>query len=203
MDRNAAENDIGFIRRIIERAGERIDPHLFHVVHWGAIVLVWYPLSNWFEATGRRGLLLPLGIGALLLGSALSGIHEARLRGRPRVEGTNPHVERQVMLAIFGPLAIGVALSALGPATGFIEGPRIPSVWGLTYAVMAYTIGIVYSREWLWAGLFIFLGTIASIVFHPFAGYILGPVMGLGMIVPGLAAERRVRRLGAEDSRGA
>ena len=34
------------------------------------------------------------------------------------------------------------------------------------------------------------------------AGYILGPFMGIGLIVPGLMGERRVARLRAADGGG-
>lgn len=200
MDPSKASEDLAHIRRVVDRAGRRIDPHLFHVVHWGAIVLFWYPLANLLEATGRRGWLLPLGAGALLLGGAMSAVLETRLKGRPRVAGANPYVERQVLLAIFGPLAIGAVLSAVAPWQHFIPGPRIPSLWGLVYAIMAWGVGIAYTREWLWAGAFIFAGTVASLFVPDYAGYVLGPTMGLGVIVPGAMAERRVKRMREEDA---
>ena len=43
------------------------------------------------------------------------------------------------------------------------------------------------------AGVVIFLGVIAAIVVPQYNGFILGPCMGLGMIIPALQAERRVK----------
>jgi MFS family permease len=202
MESNAAAEDLQYIRRIMDRAGRSIDPHLFHLVHWGAIVLLWYPAENLLERAGHSSLEVALGGVALLLGAVLSATLEFRLKGRPRLEGGNPHVERQVLFAVFGPLVLGTILSALGPATGFIEGPFIPCLWGLVYALIAYGVGIVYTPEWIWAGAFIFAGTIAAILVSGFAGIILGPTMGLGMIVPGIIAERRVKRIREEDAGG-
>ena len=39
---------------------------------------------------------------------------------------------------------------------------------------------------------------VAAMGFPDINGYILGPAMGLGMIIPGMMAEKRVRRLQAE-----
>jgi hypothetical protein len=70
---------------------------------------------------------------------------------------------------------------------------------GLVYAALAFGIGVVYQREWLLSGLFIFAGAVAAILVEDYNGYITGPTMGLGLIVPGVMAERRVRRLEEED----
>ena len=55
---------------------------------------------------------------------------------------------------------------------------------------------IIYRRAFLVAGVVIFAGVVAAIILPQYNGFILGPCMGLGMIVPGLQAERRVRQLG-------
>lgn len=200
MDERQAGADLEYVRAMMDRAGRRIDPHLFHTVHWGAIVLVWYPLMNYLFAAGRGTAAAAVGGGALLLGAALSVVLEMRLKGRSRVAGGNAHVERQVAAAIFGPIAVGVVLSALGPATGFVDGERITTVWGLLYALMAWNVGVVYTKEWRAAAAVIFAGTVASLFAPHAGGYILGPAMGLGILVPGLMAERRVRRMREEAS---
>ena len=56
----------------------------------------------------------------------------------------------------------------------------------------------VYVLYLVSAALFIFAGAVAAILLPHWNGYILGPAMGLGMIVPGLQAEARVKRLRAD-----
>ena len=92
-------------------------------------------------------------------------------------------------------LIAGLMLSVLAPATGFIDGPNVPIIWGLVYANMAFMMGVAYSIDFLVSGIVIFIGSAVAILLPQFNGYILGPVMGLGMIVPGLRAEARVRRI--------
>ena len=59
-----------------------------------------------------------------------------------------------------------------------------------------------YSREYLVSAAVIFAGCIGAMFRPELSGLILGPCMGLGMIVPGVISERRVRRMMAEDNRG-
>ncbi len=195
-----AAADLEYIRGVIERTDRRVDPHAFHYVHWGAIILVWYPLAKWFEHQGNLKAMLWLGIGAVALGALLSTVREMLLAKAPRIEGENTFVGKQMMMITFLCIGAGAVLSAVSPNVGFIDGPDIPTLWGLVYATMACMLGVVYRRAFLYAGLFIFAGSVAAILLPQWNGYILGPAMGLGMIVPGLQAEARVKRLRAESA---
>ncbi len=197
---DTAPDDLRYIRGVLERTQRRIDPHALHFVSWGAIVLVSYPVMNWLQNAGRLREMAIVGGVALALGIALSVAFEWRLSRRPRLEGEDTFVSAQIHRVVWGALAPAIALSATGPAIGFIDGPAVPIVWGLAYAVMAYMVGVVYRREFMWSGLAIFVGSVLAMNFVDHAGFILGPFMGLGMIVPGLMAEFRVRRLRAEDA---
>ena len=64
----SAKDDLAFIQQVVARTDQRIDPHAFHFVHWGLIVLVWYPLSNYLALEGRMTAALWVGIAAFLLG---------------------------------------------------------------------------------------------------------------------------------------
>jgi hypothetical protein len=190
--------DLDYVRRIVERTHARVDPHAFHFVLWGAIVFVSYPLLNWLELGGRRGPMPWVGGGALLLGTLVSTIFETVNR-KPRIKGENTFVARQVMMIVFSNLLVAFFLSAAGPATGFIPGPYVNVLWGFVYANMAFMIGVVYTREYLLAGAFIAAGTVLALFLPGRAGFVLGPFMGLGMIVPGVMGERRVARLRRES----
>jgi len=196
--RSAAERDLAFIREVVARSQRRIDPHAFHFVHWGAIVLVWFPLGNWFQSTGRLDLLAALGGLAMLSGCLLSGVREWRLSRSERLPAQESFVSHQVRQITLASIVAGILLSALAPATGVLRGEDVPIVWGLAYSVLAYMVGVVYERDFRLAGMAIFAGTLVAMVFREQAGYILGPFMGFGLMLPGQAAERRIRRLAAQ-----
>ncbi len=192
---NGPADDLQFIRRIMERTQARIDPHAFHFVLWGVLVLVAYPLANWADLADRPGL-RNWALGAMLgLGALGSFLLEMRLKGRARIEGENTFVSRQVVLLVAYHIGVASILSATGPATGFIPGPYVPVLWGLAYASMMYAIGVVYTREYMVSGFAILVGTLIALFRIEYAGMILGPFMGIGAMVPGLVAERRVARM--------
>jgi hypothetical protein len=167
-------------------------------VLWGALVLIVYPLLNWLESAGPDWR-LPIGVTALVIGSVGSAFLEWRLRAGPRVAGENTFVSRQIVLIVYPLLGAASLLSAIGPSAQVIPGPYIPVIWGFAYALMAFMVGVVYTREYLFAGGAIFVGTLIALLNVEYAGFVLGPFMGLGMIVPGVMAERRVARLRAEE----
>ncbi len=193
-----AARDLDFIRDVVDRTDRRVDPHAFHYVHWGAIVLLWYPIANWLALRGEIGPMIAVGVGSVALGMLLSIVREIRLQKSPRLEGENTFLSNQMMLVTFASIGAGAVLSGVSPNFGFIEGPNIPTLWALVYANMAVMLGIIYRRAFLYAGIVIFAAAIIAIIVPAYNGFIVGPAMGLGMIVPGLQAERRVKELQAE-----
>ncbi len=190
-----ARRDLDLIHDVLRRTHERIDPHAFHFVLWGALVLVWYPLGNVFQLMGRQDLFFGLLIGALVLGFGLSGILGYRAGTKPRLEGQNTFIARQVGLIVAACVGTGIVLSPLAPASGFLHEQHMPTLWAFVYAAMAFMVGVVYTREFLWAGLAIWAAAVVAMFLPDFNGFIVGPAMGLGMIVPGVMAERRVARM--------
>lgn len=186
-------SDLRLIRDLVARAEQRVDPHAFHFVHWGAIVMVWYPALTLLEHAGRKDLMLVVGCAALLVGTLLSIVREKRLGDR--LPGEDLRLGRQVMWITFSSIGAGFVLSVAAPTFEFVDPDRMAVVWGLIYANLAVMTGIVYRREFAVGGAGIFLASLVAMAFPYWSGMILGPAMGLGLMVPGLMAERRVRAL--------
>lgn len=199
MDATTAQRDLELVNDVLRRTSQRIDAHAFHCVHWGLIVLIWYPLANWFGLNGQMQLYIAVSVVAVLLGAVLSIARGIKTGKDPRLPGGNTFISAQIGWICFASLMAGFVLSFVAPAKGFIDGPSVPIIWGLVYANMAFMIGVAYSRDFMISGTVIFLGCLLAIWFPEYNGFILGPFMGLGVIVPGLRAEARVRRLRQED----
>ena len=195
MDSASAKGELTFVKDIMDKTSQRVDAHAFHFVHWGLIVLIWYPLGHWFGLQGQMDWYIGIGVASLVLGVTLSMWREIRLSRKSRLPGENTFIGRQVSRITFANVVAGAALSILAPATGVVDGPDVPIIWGLVYANMAFMMGVAFSTEFLISGIAIFCGTLVAILLPQFSGYILGAVMGLGMIIPGLRAESRVRQL--------
>ena len=195
MERENATNELEFIAGVMRRTQAAVDPHAFHFVLWGVLVLVCYPLLAWMQTRESLAPMAWVGGGALLIGALGSFLTEMRLARNPRLQGEDTFVSKQIVLIVWANVGPGILISAVGPATGFIHPAYIPVVWGLLYANVAYMVGVVYTREYLIAGIAIGAGALLALWKVEYAGYILGPFMGLGMIIPGVIAERRVARM--------
>ena len=136
MEKNAAAADLDFIASIIQRTQRRIDPHAFHYVLWGVLVLVCYPLLNWFQNAGNVPAMGWVGGSALLVGALGSTLTELRLARRPRLAGENTFVSKQVALITWANVGPGILLSAVGPASAIQSArPRAaPSIGTVPWA---------------------------------------------------------------------
>ena len=128
------------------------------------------------------------------------GITRSRLRFAGSGGGAAAHYPGSLVCQNFGEAHPGhgylvwdVGRGAAGGAPYVrVEGRDVPILWGLAYANVACMTGVVYRREFLWAGLAIFAGAGLAMAFTTWSGLILGPFMGLGMILPGRRAEKSV-----------
>jgi hypothetical protein len=226
METAHAQQDLAFVKDIVQKTSQRIDAHAFHCEHWGLIVLIWYPLANWFwhqwvvardaaDAAVKAGIdatihkeamvtwltcHIGIGVASVILGTILSIVRGAKLSKKPRLAGSNTFISNQLGIIVGANLVAGFILSGVAPANEFIAGENVPIVWGFVYANMAFMMGVAYGHDFLISGIAIFAGCITAIFLQDYNGYILGPVMGLGMVVPGLRAEARVRQLQLADA---
>jgi hypothetical protein len=199
VESQQALDDLHLIRRVLEMTQRRVDPQMFHAIIWGALVMVWFPLMNWFELRGDGRAQLYTSLLALALGMTVSATLGYRAARGPRLKSANTHLAAQVAAVVATFVIAGLILSLAIPC--LVPGGErfIPHVWGFLYALKLLVLGIFYSREFFWCGLFVFAGGVCALAWVPYAGFILGAAMGLGCIVPGVIAERRVARLRGES----
>lgn len=192
MNPDQALGELRQLESLLTRASRRLDPHAFHYVHWGCIVLAWYPLENLVTRMGHDAWRLPIGVCAVGLGMLLSLLREKRLQRSERVAREDPALTKRILLAVYGCVAVGVLFSALLPSLGLLASDRVVTIWGLVYVNIAFVSGLLYRSSFLWAALFILVGVVLAVLFPAYAGFILGPFAGLGMIVPGRRAESSI-----------
>lgn len=195
MDERQAARDLDLVRDLVSRTHRRIDVHAYQFIWWGTIVLLWYPFANVRPDLWGVTMLAALGGGAL--GSMFLGWRNNRA---PRLAAENTLISRQIVRIVALSIGAGFALSVVLPTSGFVDPVNMPTVWALVYAVMTSMVGVVYTREWGIAGGAIFVAAIVAMYLPDYNGLIVGPAMGLGLIIPGIVAERRVARMRREDT---
>ncbi len=203
MDFEAANKELNYIRHVMERTHFHIGRDAWYFVFWGVIVLIWYP---------ARTLLLLSDMGTapldgLVAIAALAGTAVFFL-GFKRRQGNTEHktfVGQQVNWMCWSYVMAAAVLTMLasgGLLAGSAPWRHIPVIWGFAWAHMAFGVGVIYSREYLVSAVVIFSGSVVAMSFPHFNGLILGPCMGLGMIVPGIISMRRVRKMTVVDECG-
>ncbi len=198
MEHPDVAEDLRVIRKVLEMTHRRVDPQMFHAIIWGAIVLVWFPAMNYLELKGLRRGQLYAGIAAVGVGTLTSTIL-GFLAGRvPRLTASNTRLAAQCGAAVACFVISGMLLSFAIP-TLVPGGERfIPHLWGLLYSLLLMMLGVFYSREFFFCGLLVFAATVAALAWAAWSGFILGGAIGIGCIVPGVIAERRVSRMRRE-----
>jgi hypothetical protein len=66
----------------------------------------------------------------------------------------------------------------------------MPFVWAAVYGIGLAVMGILYSKEWLIAGIAVLVAIPISALYLGYAGTLLGTTMGLCCIVPALISMR-------------
>ena len=198
MNTEVASNDLMYIREVLERTRSRIDPHAWQFVWWGTIVLLWYPTHNLMQLNLLTDWRFSLFVVALTVGLIGSGLFGWRM-SRQRLTAANTFISRQIGIIVSSCVGAAILLNVVAPLAGILPVELVPLIWGFAYAHIAFGVGVVYSREFLVSAAVIFAGCIGAMFLPEFNGLILGPCMGLGMIVPGVISERRVRKMMAEE----
>src|SRR5262245_32914460 len=182
MDREQLADALHLIRRVLDQTHRRVDPQMFHLILWGALVLVWYPLMTWFLLRGDGRSAAITGITSILFGMLASTFLGWRASRKPRIAAGNAHLAGQIgkLFAIF--IVTGLVLSFSVPA--LVRGGErfMVHLWGMIYALMLMSVGVVYSRHVFWCGVPCLLAVMVMLRFPDHAGYVVGPAMGIGCI---------------------
>lgn len=198
MEPAQLNEDLRFIRSMVERTQSRIDPGAPFLITWGLICLVGFPLSGWLQETGRADQVNALWLILALVGASLSSLFGYRIARRRQSEGVSSYISKQIgwvwWLLVPNGIVWSALASSLDPKLGVF-------VWAGVYGIGLAMMGILYSKEWLLAGIGVFVAIPMAALLRPHSSTILGVMMGLGCIVPALIALRRQRRWKTADAR--
>ena len=197
MDKNQLAEDIKFMRRIVERTHRRIDPGAPIMITWGTICMIGMPGTQWLVNHGMQDWIGRMWIGLSAIGFALTLLFVYQIRKRELAHGVSSVISGQIGLVWNILWPNGVLWTVLGLYTDPYGGPGF--LWAALYGIGLSMMGILYSKEWLIAGIAVFISIPIAKFALPYSYTILGVVMGLACIVPGMIALRRMRQWEAED----
>jgi hypothetical protein len=182
--------DLRFVRSMIDRTRPRIDAAAPILLTWGVICLIGFPFTEWLVKNGRPELVDRLWfVLTVLIGAPLSAYFGWRASKRCAEMGVTPYVAKQIGW-------LWAVLVPNGVLWGFLvrfglDAPYLmPFVWAAVYGIGLAVMGILYSKEWLIAGIAVFAAIPIAALHLSHSGTLLGITMGLCCMVPALISMR-------------
>jgi hypothetical protein len=199
-EQNLVPDDLKFIRAMVERTHREIDPEAFSMITWGLVCMVIY-FGTYFLAIHKMFNCIPYVLfPSLAVGGIVGGISSYRVSKRQKAQGMVSHIWKQLNWVWLILLPNAVLWSILGLFKDYFGGPGF--IWAAVYAIALSITGIIYSKEWLFGGIAIFVAIIIASFVRPYSYLILGTVMGMACIIPAIIAHRRFRRSEKEHGQG-
>jgi len=89
---------------------------------------------------------------------------------------------------------VGISWSLTAQYSELVSVETVSLFWAILYTIGVYITGIFYSKEFIFGGIVIFLGTILSVIFLNYHSLIIGIFMGGGTTVPAIIAHKRFKK---------
>lgn len=195
-EKELAEN-LEFMRLAIERTRREIDPEALSMIVWGLVCMAIY-FGIYFLAIHKMFNLMPYVLfPSLAVGGIVGGISSYRVSKRQKAQGMVSHIWKQLNWVWLILLPNAVLWSILGLFKDYFGAPGF--LWAAVYAIALSMTGIIYSKEWLFGGIAIFIAIIVAFFVRPYSYLILGTVMGLACIIPAIIAQKRYLRQKREN----
>jgi hypothetical protein len=186
-----AAEDIRFMRSVVERSDRQIRPEGYVLTACGLICLICYPTVYFLLRAEQQKWILPVFLTMMII--LLGYVFFALTVGikRQKKEGYVPQIPRQVTFIWFIVALHILAWSISGTMLNNYCGgdPGFIAAMGLSIALSS--TGILYSREYLYGGIFIFACMFLTYFVKDFGYIILGIATASGCIVPELICRRK------------
>lgn len=187
-------DNMNFMRMAVEKTRRDFDPGTAVYITWGLTCMIGYTSSHFLIAAEAYSKINAVWLGLYACGVPLSILFGYRLFKKMMVRGMLPYIYIQIGW-IWGILILsGVLFGNFGLGKSFFT--NINFFWAWVYAVALCMTGLVYSKEFMAGGLFVFAGMAAAVYLKQYELLVLGAVMGAGCIVPSLITLNRLRRAG-------
>ena len=194
-EKEKAFEDLKVIRQIVDQTKAAIDPSAPIIITWGILTFLGNINSFIITKTQSNDMYYAYNWwGISVIGLFLSMYFGFKIGIRRYKTGINHYVSRQ--LALFWTIIVptGVVWSIIGPHFNIFPYETLGILWGILYSIAIYSMGIIYSKEFLFGGIVIFIGTISAGIFMEVQSLLLGISMGAGTTIPGIIAHRRFKK---------
>jgi len=199
MEEKQLAEDLKFMRSMIERTHREIDPEAPVMIVWGLICMIGYPATQFLATPQLYKWMWPMWTILWVIGVSVTIYSGVKVARRERQSGLVSQLSKQIGWIWLILVVNGTIWTLMGLFKDYFGGPGF--LWAAIYGFALSIMGILYSKEWLYGGIAIFIAILAAFVIKFHAYVVLGIVMGLGCIIPALIAQKRWRRLREQGER--
>jgi hypothetical protein len=192
-DKTVLTDDIKFMRSVIEKTYRVIEPGSTLFIVLGLIFLTGLPAMQFLLTSPQLKVFIqPMWIILWVIGAAVGIFGGFTSEIREKKSGYVSQLSNQIgfiwyILLLNGTIWAGLALFNIS-----FGNPAF--LWALILGFGLSVTGILSSKEWLFAGVAIFIAILAAAIIEHYAYVILGIVMGLGCIIPAIIAKRNYNK---------
>jgi len=194
-EKEKALEDIEIIKSMMDRTKEAIDPAAPIIILWGILCFLGNIVTHFLVIQVELHRYIPYtwwGIAAF--GVVASSIMGYRIGLRRYKYGINHYVSRKLALIWTIIVPVGISWSLTAQYSELVSVETVSLFWAILYTIGVYITGIFYSKEFIFGGIVIFLGTILSVIFLNYHSLIIGIFMGGGTTVPAIIAHKRFKK---------
>ncbi len=191
-EQKTVADDLRFIRSVIEKTHRAFDPGSPVMIVWGLIFLIGYPATQFLSTPQLHELIQPMWIILWVIGASVAMFYGIRGELRERQADFISQLSRQIGLIWYILLLNGTVWS--GMRLFNISFGELVFLWAIIFGFGLSFMGILYSKEWLFGGIAVFISIFAASIMKEHAYVILGIVMGLACIIPAIIAQRNYRK---------
>ena len=197
-DPAALADDLKFMRSVIEKTYRVFDPGSPEMIIWGLIFLIGLPATQYFLATPQlKDFVQPMWIILWVIGASVGIFNGYRCEIRERKTGYVSRLSNQIGL-IWYILLLNGSVWSIEPFSVFFG--KQAFLWAAIFGFGLSVTGILWSKEWLFGGVAIFISILAASIVKEYAYVILGVVMGLGCIIPAIVSQINYKKRKEENA---
>jgi len=197
-EQTVVADNLKFMRSVVEETCSKINPGWPIMITWGLILMIGFPLLYFLKIRQLDNWLWRAQWLLVVVGFSISIYFVIKVIKRERKIGLISKLSKQIYWIFIILSANGIIWTCLDLFRDHIGG--FGFLWTAICGIELSMVGILYSREWLYGGVAIFVGIIAALFIEPYAYVILGTVTGPSCIIPAIIAQRNYLRQEKENA---
>ena len=195
-----AADDIKFMRSVVEKTYKQVNPDTHTMIMWGVICLITYPAIHFLIKNQLFKWIWVVFLPLVAIGLCYIFVTWILINKREKKAGFISYLKRQIALVWVVIMVMhGLTWSILGTAFNNYCAGDPGFLFAILFSIALSITGIFHSKEWLYGGMLIFVGTLLAFFINDYSCFILGLATGAGLIIPAIIVQKNYSKKGEKS----